>query len=100
MADDRNRPERPRFEPEIIPPGHARYHPTWRAQSYAETNGTHRIYMRRLGPFGGILLLAAIVVVALIALLAFVGALLLWVPLLALVLLIAAVSGLLRARRW
>jgi hypothetical protein len=100
MVDDRNKPERPRLEPEIIPPGHARYHSAWHAQSFAETNGTHRIYMRRLGPFGGILLLAAIVVVALIALLAFVGALLLWVPLLALVLLIAAVSGLLRARRW
>ena len=100
MADDRDRPERPRFEPEIIPPGGAPDRSAWRAQSYAETSGTHRIYVGRLGPFGGILLLAAIVVVAVIALLAFLGALLLWVPLLALVVLIAAVSGLLRARRW
>ena len=100
MAADRDIPERPRYEPEIIPPGGAPDRSAWRKDSFGETNATHRIYVRRLGPFAGILLLAAIVVVAVIALLAFLGALLLWVPLLAFVVLIAAVSGLWRARRW
>lgn len=96
MANDRTSPERPRLEPEIIPPDRS----AWRTDGYAESSGTHRIYVGRLGPFGGIVLLIAIVIVAVILLLAFLGALLIWLPLVALIVAAAAIGGLLRSRRW
>lgn len=98
MVAYRNWPERPRREPEIIPPDHSQA--PWRAHSFSETGGTQRIYVTRLGPFGGALLMLAIIAVAAIVLLAFLGALLLWLPLIALVVIIAAASGLLRRHRW
>ena len=99
MPNNGDTAERPRVEPEIIPPDHSDAGSAWPTRPFAEAGGTQRIYLRRLSPFAGILLLAAIVVVALIALLAFVGALLLWIPLLALILVVNAISGLWRARR-
>jgi len=99
MPNNGETAERPRVEPEIIPPDHSDARSAWRTPPFAEAGGTQRIYLRRLSPFGGILLLAAIVVIALIALLAFLGALLLWIPLLALILVVTAISGLWRARR-
>lgn len=99
MVNDRPSPERPRAEPEIIPPDRTQSRSAWRAHSFGETGATHRIYVRRLGPFGTILLLIAAVIVAVVVLLAFLGALLLWIPLVALIVLVAALSGLLRARR-
>ena len=100
MVDDPDQPERPRVEPEIIPPDRTQSRSAWRAHAFSETSGTHRVYVGRLGPFGGILLLIAIVVIAVVLLLAFLGALLLWIPLVALVVVVAALSGLLRSRRW
>jgi hypothetical protein len=96
MTADRNRPERPRVEPEIIPPDRWRqdgWHP------YAYGGGTQRVFVGRLGPLGiGLLILALGVIVA-VVLLAVVGAILLWLPLVALILLVAVFSGL-RRRRW
>ena len=100
MANERNPPERPRIEPEIIPPDRTQNRSAWRTHGFADSSGTHRIYVGRLGPFGGIVLLIALVVVAVILLLAFLGALLLWLPLLALIVVAAAIGGLLRSRRW
>jgi len=100
MANERNPPERPRIEPEIIPPDRTQNRSAWRAHGFAESSGTRRIYVGRLGPFGGIVLLTALVVVAVILLLAFLGALLLWLPLVALIVVAAAIGGLLRSRRW
>lgn len=99
MANNGNTAERPRVEPEIIPPDRSDARSAWRTHSFADAGGTQRIYLRRLSPFGGILLLAAIVLIAVIALLAFLGALLLWIPLVALIVVITAISGLWRARR-
>ena len=100
MVDNSSTPERPRLEPEIIPPDRWRGGSGWRPQPFTEAAGMHRIYVTRLGPFAGVLLLLVLVALAVVGLLAFVGALLLWIPLLALVVVVAAFSGFLRTRRW
>ena len=100
MAEDEDLPERPRVEPEIIPPDRSRGRSTWRGNEFAYGGGTHRVYVTRLGPFGGIILMLAIVILAAVILLAFLGALLIWIPVVALIVIIGAVSGFLRLRRW
>jgi len=100
MAEQNPPSERPRAEPEILPPERDRGRSTWRASETADFAGTHRIYVTRLGPFGGVLLMLALAVLAAVILLAFLGALLIWIPIVAFVVLVAAVSGFLRPRRW
>lgn len=100
MVEDRNAPQRPRAEPEIIPPDRSPRRPGWGGEEFTVTGGTHRLYVARLGPFGGVLLLLALVALAVIILLALVGALLLWLPVIALIVLIGGFAGLLRLRRW
>ncbi len=104
MANDRDMPERPGSqrpwaEPEIIPPDHLHDGPPWRSYPFAGSGGTHRIYITRLGPLSGALLLMAIGAIAAILLLVFLGALLIWLPLIALVVIVAALSGLWRPLR-
>lgn len=100
MTDDRERPERPRLEPEIIPPermrGDAEWPPhTWRP--YASAAGMRqRIYVAHLGPFGFFVLMAVIGIVVALILLAVVGAILIWIPILALLLAAGVVFRLLR----
>ncbi len=99
MLEERDAPETPRVEPEIIPPDRRRS-PWPRAGVAHEFIGsTHRIYVTRLGPFGGILLVLALIVLALVFLLAAFGALLIWIPVVALIVVVAALSGFLRRRR-
>ena len=57
MADDKNRPEQPRVEPEIIPPDRSGRHSPWSRSGFTETRGTQRIYVTRMGPVGIALLL-------------------------------------------
>jgi hypothetical protein len=99
VSDDRSAPERPRAEPEIIPPDRDRGRPAWRSAS-PDIGGTQRIYVTRVGPFGGILLLLAVFVLAAVVLLAVLGALIIWIPIVGLIVLVAALSGFLRLRRW
>ena len=73
--------------------------PPWRTYPFAGATGTHRIYITRLGPLSGALLLLAIGAIAAILLMVFLGALLIWVPLIAFVVIVAALSGLWRPRR-
>ena len=100
MNDDTSRPERPRVEPEIIPPGQSgRYdwrRSPWRADGYAQARGAHRIYVTRLGPFGIALLILAIAAIAAIILIAILGAVLLWIPVVAVLVIVAAVFRFLR----
>lgn len=100
MANDKDIPERPRAEPEIIPPERGQRRSAWRRSNYVDIGGTHRIYVTRLGPFGGVVLMLVIAVLAALILFAFIGALLIWIPVVALVVLIAALTGLWRSRRW
>ena len=56
MTEYSNRPERPRLEPEIIPPAHGRRESGWQYEVWprymSSTGGTHRLYVARLGPLG------------------------------------------------
>jgi hypothetical protein len=92
MVEDSNRPERPRLEPEIIPPARGRREPGWQYdaawQPYASSTagGTHRVYVARLGPIGLAVLMVLIGIVIAVLVLAVVGAILIWIPILALLL--------------
>ena len=84
-------PERPRAEPEIIPPDRTGREYAWRRREwrpYGYTNGTHRIYVGGIGPLGIAILILLLGVVIAVGLLAIIGAVLFWIPVL--VLLVAA----------
>jgi apolipoprotein N-acyltransferase len=100
MANDRE-PERPRVEPEIIPPdrsgrGSDWGRSPWRSGGYGQTRGTQRIYVARLGPFGLALLILAIAAIVAIVLIAMLGAVLIWIPVVAVLVVVAALFRLLR----
>jgi hypothetical protein len=86
--------DEPRAEPEIIPPGEAGPHPNDRWSQ----GGTHRIYVTRVGPFGLFAIALAALAVLLLVVLLIVGAFLLWLPVAAVLVAIAVVSGLWRGR--
>jgi len=89
-------------EPEIIPPGQE---PTdwprgqrdpW-ASFHVHGTGTHRIYVRRIGPVGILLLAALLGTIAALVFVVMVGAFLIWIPV-AILLFVAAVVGALMRR--
>lgn len=97
MPTNPQEPERPRTEPEIIPPGQrgpdgGRYPP----YGFRETQGMHRVYVGRIGPFGFALMMLVAGLLAAIFLLLLIGTALLWIPIVAAVIVIAAISGVLR----
>lgn len=101
MVDDPDQPQRPRVEPEIIPPDRTprwsdRHRQTWRPFTSSAADETHRVYVARLGPFGIALLMLIVGVLAAVMLLAVVGAVLIWIPLVALLVAIGAVFRFLR----
>jgi hypothetical protein len=99
-TNDPNEPERPRVEPEIIPPN--RRGPYDRGggwpppNGFTQMRGTHRVYIGRIGPFGFalIMLIAGLLVVVLLLIL--IGAALIWIPVVVALAVIAAISGLFR----
>lgn len=99
MTEESPRPQRPTVVPEIIPPNRHPHPPARRGAEFTPFGGTHRIYVTRLGPFGGILLMLALIVFAAVMFVAFLGALILWIPLVIFIALVAALSGFLRFRR-
>ena len=106
MVDDPDQPERPRVEPEIIPPDRNPRRPDWRRQAWRRqtrqpffstaADETHRIYVTRLGPLGVALLILIVGVIAAVILLALVGAVLIWIPAVALLLAVGALFRLFR----
>lgn len=85
MADDddiasRDRVEKPRYEPEIIPPGRAGAKRRSHIWMSIDESGTHRFYLARPGPFTIFvaLVLAGLVVAAIVLLL--LGVVLIWIP--------------------
>jgi hypothetical protein len=106
MANDRDQPELPRVEPEIIPPdrqerggpgrGFDWRRPAWRADGQNETAGMHRVYVARIGPLGFALLTLAFAILAAAFLLIFAGAILLWLPVVALLIVVGAIFRFLR----
>ena len=105
MVDNSNKPERPRAEPEILPPERSGA-PDDRRFGGRGTNmpppfgttarGTRRIYVGRIGPLGFALLLVAIALLGALMLFILIGAALIWIPVVTVLLVIAAISGLLR----
>ncbi len=94
MPDQPNQPERPRFEPEIIPPDRNRHQSDWRP--YASGGTTQRIFVARLGPFGMAMLFLAFAVLVAVIVVAILGAMLIWIPV---VLLLVAAAAVLRFLR-
>lgn len=99
MAHDREQPEWPRVEPEIIPPQRSGrqsdwHRAPWRGDPFP--HASHRVYITRLGPFGGVLLLLAIAAILAILMVAVLGAVLFWIPIVAVAVLAAAVFRLFR----
>jgi hypothetical protein len=84
------RAERPRVEPEIIPPGDPR------ARSEGMFRGTHRIHIARIGPFRFAVLALAIALLAALVLLLVLGAFVVLIPLAGLLLAIALLTSWLR----
>ena len=103
MVDDFDPPEQPRAEPEIIPPdqtgrrsGQPVWPPAWRPYDAGQARGTQRVYVMRPGPLGfAILTLALALIVALVFLIV-IGAFLLWIPVVALLVVVGAVYRFLR----
>jgi hypothetical protein len=93
MVDDRTTPERPRVEPEIIPPDRNRRGPGWQPSGYAPPRGTQRIYVARLGPFAFALLTLALSALIAVILLFVLGAFLIWIPVLTVAAIGAAIFG-------
>jgi hypothetical protein len=101
MAEERDVPERPRAEPEIIPPDRSGRESDWRQQTWRPqvsfgSGQTHRIYIGRPGPLGLILLMLIVGIIVAVILLVVLGAFLIWIPILALLVLAGAVFRLLR----
>lgn len=101
MAYDPNQPERPRAEPEILPPDRDGGRANWRRaplrrDGFDEIHSTHRVYVGRVGPFGIALLLLAIAAVIAIILIVVLGAVLIWIPLIAVAVVMAALFRLFR----
>jgi hypothetical protein len=88
---DQSPVERPRSEPEILPPGQGE---RWHRRT-SEPWGT-RIYVTRLGPLSSLFLIGAVGLVAALLLVVLLGAFLLWIPIIGLGIAVAIVTGLLR----
>ena len=70
-----------------------------RTYRFVDPHGAHRISAMQIGPFGLVLLAVVIALVAALMLLVILGAVLLWIPLVILLVAVAAISGLLRRQR-
>jgi hypothetical protein len=92
MAKKRDEPERPRAEPEILPPDRSRGR-GWPPppHGYSQARSTHRVYVTRIGPLGFALLTLALGLFAAVFLLILIGTALIWIPLAAAILVIAAI---------
>ena len=91
MADDGRK--RPQSEPEIIPPGQRPDSGVWVSETM---QGTDRIYVRRVGPFG--IILWVLIIGAMLTLIVglFLGFFLIAIPVMAALIAIAIVSAVLR----
>jgi hypothetical protein len=103
MADNSDLPERPRVEPEIIPPdrtgpqsGPSAWRPAWGPYGTGQARTTQRIYVVRPGPLGFAALMLAFALIVAVIFVTIIGAFLLWIPMVALLVAVAAVYRFLR----
>jgi hypothetical protein len=95
MTDQSNQPpERPRFEPEIIPPGET--HDPRGTRVFIDQTTTEQIFVGKVGPFGFFLMALAIGAVIAVILVLLLGAFLLWIPIVGLLIAAGLVAGVLR----
>ena len=83
MSNDFEPPRRRPVEPEIIPPGKPHSFSRPQNRVYVSAGTSHRIYISPLGPIGVALILLVLGLIAAVFLLVLVGAVLIWIPLLA-----------------
>ena len=95
-SDPAHKPDRPRSEPEIIPPRVGAGTPSYIWLSAGEQSGTHRIYVARPGPFAIIAALALIGLVVAAIVLVLLGVVLIWIPIVVGGILLALLSGAIR----
>jgi hypothetical protein len=105
MASSPNEPERPRAEPEIIPPDRGgRRAPGWPPHDFPQSGftqsgfnpGRQRVFVGRIGPLGFVFLLLFVALFGGVLLLVLIGAALIWIPVVAVLVVAAAISGILR----
>src|SRR5262245_36016887 len=87
--------EQPRVEPEIIPPGDVRSR-----RAGASFDGTQRVYVARVGPFGFAMVALAIAALAMLLFLLVLGAFVILIPLAGLLLAVIIAVGLFRVLIW
>jgi hypothetical protein len=91
-------PERPRSEPEIIPPndpwGRVRNGRMW-----TSFNGAHRVYVARVGPFGTAMAMLSLGLLAALGFLILLGALAVLIPLGGVILAALIIAAVLRGPR-
>jgi hypothetical protein len=89
--------EQPRVEPEIIPPSDVR---SRRADERMSFDGTQRVYVARVGPFGFAMVALAIAALAMLLFLLVLGAFVILIPLAGLLLAVIIAVGLFRVLIW
>ena len=99
MPSDQQPPERPRYEPEIIPPDHVdqpwgRRDAAW--ETFGHGAGSHRVYVTRIGPVGIALIVLAVAAILAVVFIAAIGAVLIWIPIVAVLVVAASVLRLFR----
>lgn len=97
-----DQPERPRVEPEILPPdrsGRGTRDQSWPPPPYGYSpgaNGSQRIFVTRIGPFGFGLVMLVLGLFAAVLLLLLIGTALIWLPFVAAIFIVGAIAGVLR----
>ncbi|UYO53819.1 hypothetical protein [Rhodopseudomonas palustris] len=94
MTDQSRPPERPRYEPEIIPPGQT--HDPMGTRIFIDQNTTEHVFVGKVGPLGLLLMALAIGAVIAVVLVLLLGAFLLWIPVVGLLIAAGLVAGVLR----
>ncbi len=94
MIDQSRPPERPRYEPEIIPPGQT--HDPMGTRIFIDQNTTEHVFVGKVGPLGLFLMALAIGAVIAVVLVLLLGAFLLWIPVVGLLIAAGLVAGVLR----
>jgi hypothetical protein len=92
--------EKPRSEPEIIPPDRGDRQSRSGAAGirvFLDGGGVRHIYVARLGPLGMVVLALTVGILFAITLILVLGAFLIWIPLISLLVTAAITSGLIRA---
>jgi hypothetical protein len=91
-------PEVPRHEPEVIPPGFRGQSPDGGVFVYVDEHGnTRRATFKAPGPFFIIVVLLTVGLIAAIAMVALLGLVLIWIPVLVVMIAALVLSGTIRA---